>query len=85
MLIILNCFVCFGAVQPELLKQLSDVLKHGGNSPVARMQAGLQLKNVLYSKDATTRTQHQQRWLQFPADLRAYIKNNVCRQLSCIC
>ena len=26
--------------QPELLKQLSDVLKHGGNSPVARMQAG---------------------------------------------
>jgi len=63
--------------QSELLKQLSDVLKHGGNSPVARMQAGIQLKNALYSKDATIRTQHQQRWMQFPVELRAYIKNNV--------
>lgn len=67
-----------GCLQPELLKQLSDVLKHGGNSPVARMQAGIQLKNALYSKDTVIRTQHQQRWMQFPADLRAYIKNNVC-------
>jgi len=66
------------SLQPELLKQLSDVLKHGGNSSVARMQAGIQLKNALYSKDTTIRTQHQQRWMQFPADLRAYIKNNVC-------
>jgi len=67
------------------LKQLSDVLKHGGNSPVARMQAGIQLKNALYSKDATIRTQHQQRWMQFPADLRAYIKNNVCYVVICSC
>lgn len=73
------------SLQPELLKQLSDVLKHGGNSPVARMQAGIQLKNALYSKDTTIRTQHQQRWMQFPADLRAYIKNNVRCHVICCC
>jgi len=63
--------------QPELLKQLSDVLKHGSNSQVARMQAGIQLKNALYSKDATIRAQHQQRWMQFGDDLRNYVKRNV--------
>ena len=42
-------------LQLELLKQLSDILKHGGNSQVARMQAGIQLKNALYSKDPNLR------------------------------
>jgi importin subunit beta-1 len=60
-----------------LLKQLSDVLKHAGNSPVARMQAGLQLKNALYSKDANIKAEYSQRWLQFPEDTRTYIKQNV--------
>lgn len=59
------------------MKQLSDILKHGGNSPAARMQAGLQLKNALYSKDSALQTQHQQRWLQFPDDIKNYIKKNV--------
>ena len=63
--------------QPELLKQLSEALKHGGNSPVARMQAGIQLKNALYSKDANLRVQYQHRWLSFPEDARGYIKKNV--------
>lgn len=67
----------FHSLQPELLKQLSDVLKHGGNSPIARMQAGIQLKNALYSKDANILDQYRQRWLQFPEDIRAYIKQNV--------
>lgn len=66
---------------PELLKQLSDVLKHGGNSPVARMQAALQLKNSLYSKDPTIRTTYQQRWMQFAEDIRVHIKNNVLETL----
>lgn len=41
------------------------------------MQAGLQLKNALYSKDQAVRTQHQQRWLQFPEDVRMFVKQNV--------
>ena len=36
---------------PELLKTLSDILFHCGNSGVARRQAGLQLKNQLTSND----------------------------------
>ncbi|ESN99747.1 hypothetical protein HELRODRAFT_101408 [Helobdella robusta] len=66
---------------PELLRQLSDILKHGSNSPVVRMQAGLQLKNALYSKDPAIRTSYQKRWLEFPEDLRNYIKKNVLETL----
>jgi importin subunit beta-1 len=60
------------------LKSLSDILRNGANSAVVRMQAGLQLKNALYSKDQTVRQEHQQRWLTFPEDVRSYIKQNVC-------
>ncbi|CAH1118453.1 unnamed protein product [Phaedon cochleariae] len=59
------------------IKTLSDILRHGGNSPVARMAAGLQLKNQLTSKDTTIKTQYQHRWLAFPEDIRSYIKKNV--------
>lgn len=62
---------------PEFLKALSDVLVNTQCSPVARTAAGLQLKNQLTSKDALVTTQYQQRWLLFPEDTRAYIKNNV--------
>ena len=63
--------------QPELLKSLSEILKNGTNSPVARMQAGLQLKNALYSKDTTLKVEYQQRWLQFTEDVRNLVKVNV--------
>ncbi|XP_013779228.1 importin subunit beta-1-like isoform X1 [Limulus polyphemus] len=66
---------------PEFLKSLSDVLQHAGNSPVARMAAGLQLKNALTSKDSDIRVQYQQRWLQFPEDIKGYIKKNVLTSL----
>ncbi|XP_014663042.1 PREDICTED: importin subunit beta-1-like [Priapulus caudatus] len=66
---------------PEFLKGLSEVLKHGGNSPVARMAAGLQLKNNLTSKDAAVKLQYQQRWLSFAEDVRAYVKANVLATL----
>ncbi|KAK7111932.1 hypothetical protein V1264_011476 [Littorina saxatilis] len=66
---------------PELLKSLSDILKHGGNSPVSRMQAGLQLKNAIYSKDVSVRAVHQQRWLQFPEEIRTHVKQNVLESL----
>ncbi|CAG9767611.1 unnamed protein product [Ceutorhynchus assimilis] len=59
------------------IKTLSDVLRHGGNSSVARMAAGLQLKNQLTAKDLSMKDQYQQRWLAFPADVRTYIKKNV--------
>lgn len=62
---------------PEFLKSLSDVLRHGGNSPVARMAAGLQLKNQLTSKDSNIKVSFQQRWLTLHEDTRHYVKKNV--------
>lgn len=43
------------------------------------MQAGIQLKNHLYSKDYEIRCQHQRRWLMFPEDMKKPIKANVSR------
>ncbi|XP_017769525.1 PREDICTED: importin subunit beta isoform X3 [Nicrophorus vespilloides] len=62
---------------PEFIKTLSDILRHGGNSPVARMAAGLQLKNQLTSKDPIIKINYQQRWLGFPEAIRTYIKKNI--------
>jgi len=73
----LNFVYAFVYKQPEFVKTLSDILYHGGNSPVARMAAGLQLKNTLTSKDAAVKVQYQQRWLAFPEETRAYVKKNV--------
>ena len=44
---------------------------------MARRQAGLQLKNGLTSSDEAVKARHQQRWMQLPPDVRAYVKNNV--------
>ncbi|KAK9692488.1 Importin-beta N-terminal domain [Popillia japonica] len=61
----------------EFIKTLSDILRHGGNSPVARMAAGLQLKNQLTSKDPNVKLQYQQRWMSFPEEIRTYVKKNI--------
>lgn len=61
----------------EFIKTLSDVLRHGGNGLVARMAAGLQLKNQLTSKDQAIKQSYQQRWLSFPEDVRNYVKQNI--------
>ncbi|KAF6036886.1 KPNB1 [Bugula neritina] len=66
---------------PNLLTSLSEILRNGGNSQVARMQAGIQLKNHLYSKDFDIRCQYQQRWLTFPEEMKAFIKTNVLSTL----
>lgn len=66
---------------PELLKTLSDILVHGGNSAVARRQAGLQLKNRLTSNDETIKLQYQERWLAMPEDIRTYVKTNIVGSL----
>lgn len=62
---------------PEFLKALSDVLSHPGNSPVARMAAGLQLKNQLTSKDDIVKAAFQEKWLQSTGEVRNYVKKNV--------
>jgi len=61
----------------EFIKALSAILAHGANSPVARMAAGLQLKNCLTSKDLEVKQEYQKRWLSFPMDMRAYVKKNL--------
>lgn len=66
---------------PEFLRALSDVLAVPSNSPVARMAAGLQLKNQLTSKDANIKYQYQERWLSLPEDVRDYIKKNIVGSL----
>lgn len=59
------------------MQRLSGVLVTGGASAVARMAAGLQLKNQLTSKDIALKSQYQQRWLAIPAESRDYVKKNV--------
>ncbi|XP_076765223.1 importin subunit beta Fs(2)Ket isoform X2 [Xylocopa sonorina] len=61
----------------EFMQRLSAVLVTGTASPVARMAAGLQLKNQLTSKDTQLKYQYQQRWLSIPAETREFIKKNI--------
>ncbi|XP_068980751.1 importin subunit beta-1 isoform X3 [Bombus flavifrons] len=61
----------------EFLQRLSGVLVNATASPVARMAAGLQLKNQLTSKDPDLKCQYQQRWLAIPVETREYIKKNI--------
>ncbi|XP_074101694.1 importin subunit beta Fs(2)Ket isoform X1 [Cotesia typhae] len=61
----------------EFVQRLSGVLGTPAASPVARMAAGLQLKNQLTSKDPTLKSQYQQRWLTIPAETREFIKKNI--------
>ena len=67
----------------QLIKTLSDVLYHGANSAVVRQQAGVQLKNFLYTNDESLRAQYEQRWLEMPEEVRVlgtlyyYIKNKI--------
>lgn len=62
---------------PGFLRALSEIIVQPQYSDVARMAAGLQLKNHLTSKDANTKREYTERWLQFPTDIREYIKDNV--------
>lgn len=52
-------------------------LADGGKSQVARMAAGLQLKNQLTSKDPTVRMQYQQRWISLSDELKNHVKTRV--------
>ncbi|KAH8282501.1 hypothetical protein KR054_007960 [Drosophila jambulina] len=66
---------------PEFLKALSEILVNTTNSAVARMAAGLQLKNHLTSKDEKISQQYEERWHQFPTEIRELIKNNILAAL----
>ncbi|XP_076643586.1 importin subunit beta Fs(2)Ket isoform X3 [Halictus rubicundus] len=59
------------------MQQLSAVLVTAAATPVARMAAGLQLKNQLTSKDPQLKYQYQQRWLAIPVEIREFIKKNI--------
>ncbi|XP_053983431.1 importin subunit beta-1 isoform X2 [Hylaeus anthracinus] len=61
----------------EFMQRLSEVLVTATASPLARMAAGLQLKNQLTSKDAQLKYQYQQRWLAIPAEIREFVKKNI--------
>ena len=61
----------------SLSRTLSEVLYHGGNSAVCRQQAGVQLKNFLYTNDEALRSQYEERWLAMPEDVRLATKQNV--------
>lgn len=63
--------------QPTFLVELSKVLANPGNTQVARVAAGLQVKNSLTSKDPDVKTQYQQRWLAIDGNARREIKNYV--------
>ncbi|KAL7989923.1 hypothetical protein Chor_012589 [Crotalus horridus] len=71
----------FTALHPTFLVELSRVLANPGNSQVARVAAGLQIKNSLTSKDPDVKTQHQQRWLAIDANARREVKNYVLQTL----
>ncbi|KAK7125221.1 hypothetical protein R3I94_019307 [Phoxinus phoxinus] len=66
---------------PTFLVELSKVLANPGNTQVARVAAGLQVKNSLTSKDPDVKTQNQQRWLAIDSSARREIKNYVLQTL----
>uniref|UniRef100_A0A669DMS9 Karyopherin (importin) beta 1 n=1 Tax=Oreochromis niloticus TaxID=8128 RepID=A0A669DMS9_ORENI len=66
---------------PTFLVELSKVLANPGNTQVARVAAGLQVKNSLTSKDPDVKAQYQQRWLAIDANARREIKNYVLQTL----
>nr|XP_009859569.1 importin subunit beta-1-like [Ciona intestinalis] len=65
----------------EFLVQLCSILADTTKSDVARMAAGLQIKNYLTSKDSSVKQQHQQRWLSLEESARSNIKNLVIQAL----
>ena len=69
----------------QLIKTLSDVLYHGANSAVVRQQAGVQLKNFLYTNDESLRAQYEQRWLEMPEEVRVYlVHSTIVQEQNCL-
>ncbi|KAK3754622.1 hypothetical protein QZH41_020544 [Actinostola sp. cb2023] len=65
----------------QFLVALANELSDGGKSQVARMAAGLQLKNQLTSKDPNFRNQFQQRWLSLDKSVKDHVRNRAIATL----
>lgn len=63
------------------LKALSDILYNLDNPALARLSAGLQMKNQLSARDEVTRSKQQDRWRSLPEETRQYIKERVFQAL----
>ena len=61
-------------LQPAFLAALAAELANVGRSAVARMAAGLQLKNYLTAKDPQLKANRQTQWLSMDAAVRMQIK-----------
>lgn len=61
----------------EFLEALSEILANVNCNSVARIAAGLQLKNLLTSTNVSIKNQYHQQWLSLPEVTRHYIRNNV--------
>ena len=61
------------------LSALAAELANVSKSAVARMAAGLQLKNYLTAKDPDIKLQYQQRWAALDVAMRVEIKTLVRR------
>ncbi|CAI8029374.1 Importin subunit beta-1 [Geodia barretti] len=66
---------------PAFLTALANELSNVGKSDVARMAAGLQLKNYLTSKAVEVKVHLQQRWLGMDLTVRQHIKIAVFNTL----
>ncbi|VVC34796.1 Armadillo-type fold,Armadillo-like helical,Importin-beta, N-terminal domain [Cinara cedri] len=66
---------------PGFLKTLSNVLLYSVNNPVARIAAGLQIKNHITSKDEAIKIQMKRQWLFFTEQDRIFIKENILKAL----
>lgn len=73
-----SCFMLFLLPpQPVFMTALATVLADVSKSQVARMAAGLQLKNCLTAKSPEVRLQYQQTWLMLEAPVRQHVKEMV--------
>ncbi|KAL7080574.1 hypothetical protein ACQ4LE_000437 [Meloidogyne hapla] len=65
----------------EYVKQLATILANTDSPPFIRHAAGLQLKNVLSSREQSSFDKNKTRWLSIPLDVRQYIKECVLKTL----
>ena len=64
-------------MQPAFVVGLSDELAEVNRSAGIRMAAGLQLKNLLTSKDDQAKVEQQKRWASLSAEVRHHVKTKV--------
>ncbi|CAK5090849.1 unnamed protein product [Meloidogyne enterolobii] len=66
---------------PEYVKQLATILANVDSPHYIRRAAGLQLKNVLASREQSFFDKNKLRWLSVPLEVRQYVKECVLKTL----